>query len=94
MPIVISTIFVRDTFLGASAGFVAYLAVNGGVFLLVTDSTANGIIANPFGSAFFAIVAGLFTEKGYRFLSEVIDQATAKATGKQDRSSLSDPPTE
>lgn len=65
----------KSIFNGLMAGFVAFLVIKGGRFLfLIETGSASSVFLNPYASAFAGILAGLFTEKAYRLLSEFVDQ--------------------
>jgi len=67
--------------LGASAGFVAFLALKGGKFLFIIEFSEQEIPINPFSSAFAGIIVGLFTERMYRFVSDLLDRARDSVLG-------------
>lgn len=72
----------KAIFNGLLAGFVAFLAIKGGRFLLLIEvSPDSTTFLNPYAAAFSGILAGLFTEKAYRVLSEVTDQIGEKVIG-------------
>lgn len=65
--------FAKDTVLGASAGFITFLVLKGGKFMFVMETAGTVVATNPYGSAFAAVLAGLFTERAYQFLSILLD---------------------
>jgi hypothetical protein len=63
----------RDVALGISSGFVAYMAIRGGKYVFVSEHSENGIILNPYGCTFVALLTGLFTDRAYTVLSDLVD---------------------
>ncbi len=67
--------YAKTIFNGLLAGFIAFLIIKGGrSFFLVNLNFANSPSINPYAAAFSGILAGLFTEKAYRVLSDVTDR--------------------
>lgn len=67
--------FAKSIFNGLMAGFVAFLVIKGGrSFFLVDLNFSSGPTINPYAAAFSGILAGLFTEKAYRILSDATDR--------------------
>lgn len=67
--------YAKTVFNGLLAGFVAFLVIKGGrAFFLVDLNFTSGPTINPYAAAFSGILAGLFTEKAYRILSDATDR--------------------
>lgn len=64
----------RYVSLGIAAGFVTFLAIKGGRNIFLIQIQGNGIVFNPYSSAFAGLLAGLFTERAYQLLSSVVDE--------------------
>lgn len=62
---------------GVMTGFLTYLALKGGQVLFVLHPADIRVPANPFSCAFVAILTGMFSDKVYKFLSKLVDRATA-----------------
>jgi hypothetical protein len=60
-------------FLGLGTGFTSYLAIKGGKFLFTIHTVGENLNMNPYGSAFFALLAGLFSERFYSLMKNVLD---------------------
>ncbi len=59
-------------FMGLVAGMVALFVIKGGKFLFVMDlGTAS--LENPYSGALAGILAGLFTERGFKLIEHLID---------------------
>ena len=68
---------------GASVGFVVFLGVKGGITVFVI-SNGTDVPFNPYSTAFAGVLAGMFSEKLYSFLSKLVDNALeSKGTPKQ-----------
>lgn len=67
----------RDLGHGLAAGFITFLAVRGGksVFLLDADPL---LLINPYNSAFFGLLAGMFTELAYGLLSSLAEEMSGR----------------
>lgn len=63
---------VRSILLGMAAGYTAMLVVRGGRALLVNQTSFEGYPLNIYGLAFAGLIVGMFTERAYELLSEVI----------------------
>ena len=63
----------RSAVLGLAAGFVAFLTIRGGKAILLAESAGDVPLLNPYSLALVGLLAGLFTERGYELLSEVVD---------------------
>ena len=59
-------------FLGLVAGMVALLVLKGGKFLFVVDF-GIATLENPYSGALAGILAGLFTERGFKLIEHLID---------------------
>jgi len=59
--------------MGMAAGFITYLAISGGKEVLLVGASSDDIIVNPNSSAFFALMAGMFTERAYGMLTSLMD---------------------
>jgi hypothetical protein len=79
----------RSFVLGVSSGFIAYLAIKGGRHVFLLQTSGDPIVFNPYGSAFAALLTGLFTERAYELLSTIVDdfskRVRAAATPSPDR---------
>jgi hypothetical protein len=65
---------IKDLSLGLASGFIIYLGVRGGKFLLINPVAGSSIALNPSGLAFVAVLVGLYTERAYQFLSRLLDR--------------------
>lgn len=73
----------RAMALGAAAGFISYLALKGGKFLfLIQSGIEHQALINPYSAAFCGILAGLFTERAYSVLSNLINQLGERVIGE------------
>ena len=63
------------TVMGILAGFVALLFIEGGKVLFLVEMSP-GVQHNPFSGAFIGFLAGLFTEKGFTILEDMVNNAT------------------
>jgi hypothetical protein len=73
-------------FNGLLAGFIAFLVIKGGKFFFIVNvAPESAVFINPFAAAFAGVLAGLFTEKAYRVLSEAADQLGTKILGKESK---------
>ena len=75
---------VRKVLLGLSAGFITFFAIKGGKTIIVLDGTSGFAPMNPYGGAFLGVLSGLFTERAFSLLRDVVDAAESKlrnATG-------------
>jgi hypothetical protein len=59
--------------LGMAVGFITFLAINGGKEVFLLQPAGQDLGFNPYSSAFFALMAGLFTERAYAILTALID---------------------
>ncbi len=67
--------------LGLAAGFIAFLAIKGGRYLFLISADASVIDFNPYSSAFVGILVGMFTERAYDVLSNLVDELIKRMTG-------------
>ena len=65
---------VQSFCLGLAAGFIVFLAIKGGKHLFLLQSRGDIAAFNPYGSAFAGLLAGLFTEKAYAALADIVDE--------------------
>jgi hypothetical protein len=65
---------IRSFCLGLAAGFIVFLAIKGGKHLFLLQARGEIAAFNPYGSAFAGLLAGLFTEKAYAALAEIVDE--------------------
>jgi len=63
----------RALVLGLPTGFVVFLAIKGGKHLFLLQVQGETLALNPYGGAFAALLAGLFTEKAYEVLSIIVN---------------------
>ena len=72
---------VEAVIIGCGSGLLTFLAVKGGksVFFLELNGEINAV--NPYSGAFAGFIAGLFTEKLFALLSELVDGAIKKIRG-------------
>ena len=58
---------------GLASGFIVFLSIKGGrhIFLLQTQGLMPQF--NPYTSSFLGLIAGMFTERTFRFLGQVVD---------------------
>ena len=54
-----------DIGFGVAAGFITLLAIRGGKNVLVVSNEDVSFYINPYSSAFFGLLAGLFTDRAY-----------------------------
>jgi hypothetical protein len=73
-----ATMTLRNLTLGLSTGFIVYLGIRGGKFVFLLQASGELIPFNPYGSGFVGLLAGLFTERAYRFLSNLVDQVVKR----------------
>ena len=71
--------------MGMAAGFITYLAITGGKEVLLVGASSDDIIVNPNSSAFFALMAGMFTERAYGMLTSMVDSFTGARSGREGR---------
>jgi hypothetical protein len=62
--------------MGLAAGFITFLAISGGKEVFLFEPAEGGVGFNPYSSALFALLAGLFTERTYSLLSFVVDSVS------------------
>ena len=67
--------------MGMAAGFITYLAITGGKEVLLVGASADDIVVNPNSSAFFALMAGMFTERAYGMLASMMDSFSGHGKG-------------
>lgn len=67
--------FLARPFLGASVGFLVYLAVVGGFWIVISPNSSpnSGPEFRPHGLAFLALLGGLFAETFLEKLKGVFD---------------------
>ena len=75
------------TVMGILAGFVALLFIEGGKVLFLVEMSP-GVQHNPFSGAFIGFLAGLFTEKGFTILEDMVNNVTNN--GEQDHQITAD----
>ena len=81
--------------IGVGSGILTFLMVKGGkgAFFLEMNGEVNAV--NPYSATLAALVAGLFTDKFYNLLRELVDKAIERVKGVADEntppSSKSDP---
>ena len=63
----------RDVLLGLSSGFVVYMTLRGGKYVLLMQQGEPKL--NPYGFALAGILTGLFTDRAYGILTLLIDVA-------------------
>ena len=72
---------------GLASGFIAFLAIKGGRFLLVAPGQYGNIELNPYGMLLVGVLVGLFSDRAYAFTSSLIDDlADRLATTKKSES--------
>ncbi len=86
---------VRNFMLGLAAGFVSLLAMRGGKHVLLVEPLGGGSSFNPYAVAFVGLLAGLFTERAYNLLSDLVDALIKriKKVTSEDGSPPASPPT-
>lgn len=62
----------RRLVLGTVAGLVALLILKGGKFLFIVDVGAR-TTDNPYAGAFAGLLAGLFTDRGFKLIAHLVD---------------------
>lgn len=67
----------RDLGHGLAAGFITFLAVRGGKSVLFMDADPL-LLINPYNSAFFGLLAGMFTEMAYGLLSSLAEEMSGR----------------
>jgi len=60
-------------FVGVSTGFILFLALKGGKNVFLVQSIGSNVAYNPYSSAFFALLAGLFSERTFEILRIIMD---------------------
>ncbi len=63
-----------DIGFGVAAGFITLLAIRGGKNVLVVSNEDVSFYINPYSSAFFGLLAGLFTDRAYELLRKFVDK--------------------
>ena len=63
-----------DIGFGVAAGFITLLAIRGGKNVLVVSNEDVSFYMNPYSSAFFGLLAGLFTDRAYELLRKFVDK--------------------
>lgn len=73
----------RDLGQGFAAGFITFLAIRGGksIFLLDADPL---LLINPYNSAFFGLLSGMFTEMAFELLTSVAQEVATRLKGAFD----------
>ncbi len=73
---------VARMFPGLVAGMIALLVIKGGKFLFILDF---GIITpeNPYSGALAGMLAGLFTERGFKLIEHLIDSGIDRITSEE-----------
>ncbi|WP_271103996.1 hypothetical protein [Pseudomonas tohonis] len=66
--------------IGLAAGLIVFLAIKGGRSLFL-HSSGEMVMFNPYASAFAGLLAGLFTEKAYALISDLVDALVANIRG-------------
>jgi len=71
------TISIKNIALGIGTGFITFIAIKGGksVFLLEFYQT-DPVPLNPYSTAFAAIITGLFSDKFFGILTNVVDKVS------------------
>lgn len=72
---------------GTAGGFVAFLSIRGGSFLIVSPATlGNGgqIDLNPYGMALVGVLVGLFSDRAYALVSGLVDEASKRINPNAD----------
>ncbi len=64
----------KDLGLGLGAGLITFLMIRSGRAVFLLNPGGTTFVLNPYTSAFFGLAAGLFTERAYGLLTELIDQ--------------------
>lgn len=65
---------------GISGGFIAYLAIKGGSFLVVSPAQRGISTLNPYGVALVGVLVGLFSDRAYALIQELVDDVTDRLT--------------
>lgn len=73
-----SSFTLSDAGIGLAAGFITFLAIRGGKDVFLLQSSENNLVFNPYSSALFALLAGLFTERAYHMLGFIVDSISAR----------------
>ncbi|MDA0810621.1 MAG: hypothetical protein O3B68_21725, partial [Planctomycetota bacterium] len=78
-----------DIGFGVAAGFITLLAIRGGKNVLVVSNEDVSFYMNPYSSAFFGLLAGLFTDRAYELLRKFVDKLVK---GLEKTFELNEPP--
>lgn len=73
-----SSFTLSDAGVGLAAGFITFLAISGGKDVFLLQSSDIGVVFNPYSSALFALLAGLFTQRAYRLLGMIVDSLSTR----------------
>lgn len=63
----------RDLGQGLAAGFATFLVVRGGKSILLLEADPM-LLVNPYNTAFFGLLAGMFTELVYELLTDYAEE--------------------
>ena len=63
---------IRVLTVGLGTGFIVFFALRGSEHLFFVDGRSA---FNPYGTAFFGLLAGLFTSRAYAILEQLIEHA-------------------
>lgn len=58
--------------MGAAAGFITFLVIKGGRYVFLLQLSGDVGSLNPYSCALAALIAGLFTDRAYLLLSDVV----------------------
>jgi hypothetical protein len=72
---------IEAVIIGTGAALLCFLAVKGGRHAFFLEFSGAIAMVNPYSGTFSAFVAGLFTEKLFGLLSELVDAATERIKG-------------
>jgi hypothetical protein len=69
-----SVLTLRQLALGFCTGFISYLAIRGGKHVFLLQAEGAMVQFNAYSCAFMAVLASLFTNRSYSFLSDAVDE--------------------
>lgn len=71
----------RSVLFGLAAGFIVFLAIKGGKHVFLLETQEQVVQFNPYGTSFFGLLAGMFTERSFELMA-VISEAIFKKVSK------------
>lgn len=72
--------FLKRVVLGITTGYISFLLIKGGRSLFLLEGTDTLPMMNPYSSALFSLIGGMFTEKFFKLLGDLFDGLIKKIT--------------